>query len=130
MANNGNRTPLYIGFGFLLLGFFILLNSYWGLKSEVAIDQHLIKMLQEEIDKQSKPCQAEDLLHPELSEGCTIQSKEDSSNTGSTPPRSNATTPMPGPTGPPGPQGTQGPPGPEPPEDPEPVCIPVIGVCL
>lgn len=78
---NNSRTPVYLGFGLLLLGFIILLNSYWELKSGVTINQDKINQLQQQIENQAKPCQTEDLLYPEVSDGCVIPSSTGATDT-------------------------------------------------
>lgn len=134
--NGTSRTPIYIGFGALLVAFFVILNGYYALKADIAENNNTITELQRQLNEQAKPCQPEDLIHPELSAGCTIQPTQTSSGTPSggsqpgtqpQPTSNNSTTNFQPPSG-----GTP-PPSPTPPEEPpsiiDGICeLPLIGV--
>lgn len=75
------KTPLYIGFALLLLGFLILFNAHKNLQAEIAETHNQIEELKAQLEQQSRPCQPEDLKFPKKSPGCTIPAKKPTSTT-------------------------------------------------
>lgn len=130
---NGSKNPLYISLALMLGGFLLVLNAYWELKADVEVNQEKVTQLQEQIDSQAKPCQAEDLLYPDLSDGCTIPANPTNQGTTQSPstrnqsqssPQTPPSTSQPNQVVNPPPDNTPPPEPPEePPEEPSPVCM-------